>query len=691
MGRPATLHKPGDLPKQIPVSYASGNEHRHTECLTIGSVVLAVLKKLKTIVFGACILLGPEICAQSVLDSVRMLQDVVIEQSRLGDYATSRYTLRADSLTRAQASSGNLADMLRKFGFGHVRSYGPGGAASFASFRGTGSSHTALLWNGINLVSPLSGVADLSLVPVTFIDDISVKTGGVASLFGNGSIGGTIRLNNKASFNEGLTVRTYSNAGSFGNYFQDLGVTSSGRKFISSTKFFISKAENNFSYTNNFVFPARTEERSHNAFDQYGLLQQNYLQLSPAHMISAKLWFQDNRYEVPNPISSGSTSTQMQYERFYRATAGWNFNKRNFELNYQGAFVNHSLDYRNPTINEISLSIFNNVIQSLEGNFNFDSGARLTTGATYNWEKAKVDEFGGQQPTRSRTALFSAYKWPLSPTWLLDASLREEIVNTSTTPLAPSMTVTANVSKSAKLYVSASRNYRIPSLNDLYWRSGGTFGNPNLKPELSVSEEIGTSIQSATTSSIQYSFKFVAFSAMVDDWIFWNPASASTYVPINIKKVWSRGFETQGSASKIIGAVNLDVLFQYSFSRSTNEAIYEGGNPNELEKQLIFTPMHEGSLTLRGTWHGFNLNVVNNYTGKQYTDGDNAEALAMKGYLVTNLWLARSFSKKNTKATISCEFNNLFNAEYQARPGYPMPGRNFKIGITLLFNKPYKS
>jgi vitamin B12 transporter len=649
------------------------------------------LRKLKTIVFGACILFGCTAYAQSEKDSVRMLHEVIVEQSRLGDYATSRYTLRADSLVRTQASSGSLADMLRKFGFGHVRSYGPGGAASFASFRGTGSSHTAILWNGINLVSPLSGVADLSLVPVTFVDDISIKTGGVASLFGNGSIGGTIRLNNKASFNEGLTVRTFSNAGSFGNYFQDAGVIYSGRKFISSTKFFTAKAENNFTYTNNYAFPARKEERDHNAFDQYGFLQQNYLQLSPAHLLSAKFWFQDNRYEVPNPTSSGSASSQMQYEKFYRAIAGWNYNRKNLEINYQGAFVHHTLDYRNPAINETSLNTFNNLIQSLETNFHFNSGAKLTTGITYNWEQAKVDQFGGQEPIRNRTAFFGAFKWYLLEKLAIDASVREEIVNGNTTPAAPALTVTGAVSRTLRLYVNASRNYRLPALNDLYWRSGGTFGNPDLKPELSTSEELGLLLDTDALSVIQYSFKFAAFNTMVDDWIFWNPATAATYVPVNIKKVWSRGIEAQGSAARTVHSARFELMFQYSYSLATNESIYEGGNPNELGKQLMFTPVHEGSVTLRTTWHGFSLNIVGNYTGKQFTDGDNTGALAMKGYTVTNLWLARPFTKKNFKATLSGEVNNLFGTEYQARPGYPMPGRNFKIGLTFQFNKPYKS
>lgn len=626
--------------------------------------------------------------AQSQQDSARMLNDVVIEQSRLGDYAVSRYTLRADSLIRSQASSGSLGDLFRKFGFGHVRSYGPGGAASFASFRGTGSSHTAVLWNGINLVSPLSGVSDLSLVPVTFIDDISVKTGGVASLFGNGSIGGTIRLNNKASFREGLTVRTFVSVGSFGNYFQDLGIAWSGKKFISSSKFFTTQAQNNFTYTNDFLFAPRTEERQHNAFSQQGFLQQNYLQLSPSHLLSAKFWLQDNRYEIPFPTSSTGVSTQIQYERFYRSILGWNFNKGNIEVNYQGALVHHTLDYRNPQINETSLNTFNNLIQNLEGNFYFKTGAKLTAGTVYNWEQAAVDQFGGQTPIRNRIAFFSAFKWKPLQRVELDVSIREEVVNAATTPVSPALTITGTVSKNLKTYISASQNYRLPALNDIYWRSGGTFGNPQLKPELSLMEEIGVVFENQPTVPTRLSFKTAAFTTLVDDWIFWSPLTSSTFVPQNIKKVWSRGVDAQGSVSRELGSFSFEAMFQYSFSLATNESIYENGNPNELNKQLIYTPMHEGSLTLRGEWRGYHVNLVGNYTGKQYTDGDNSEFSVTKAYTITNVWFSKAFVKKHLRLTINAEINNLFDRAYQARTGYPMPGRNYKTGVIIQFNKP---
>jgi len=36
------------------------------------------------------------------------------------------------------------------------------------------------------------------------------------------------------------------------------------------------------------------------------------------------------------------------------------------------------------------------------------------------------------------------------------------------------------------------------------------------------------------------------------------------------------------------------------------------------------------------------------------------------------------------------EMNNMFNNQVSTRPGYPLPGRNFKGGLTIRFNKPIR-
>ncbi|NJL13466.1 MAG: TonB-dependent receptor plug domain-containing protein [Microscillaceae bacterium] len=58
-----------------------------------------------------------------------------------------------------------LGQLLQALSSLYVREYGPQQLSSL-SFRGTGSSHTAVLWQGININSPTLGMSDLGTLPV---------------------------------------------------------------------------------------------------------------------------------------------------------------------------------------------------------------------------------------------------------------------------------------------------------------------------------------------------------------------------------------------------------------------------------------------------------------------------------------------------------------------------------------------
>lgn len=645
--------------------------------------------KLKLVVFGLSVFAFSYTRAQEKTDSVRVLKEVIVEQSRLNGYAISMYTTSVDSLTRALNSGGSLAELLRKSGLIRINSYGLGGLTT-ASIRGTGSNHTAILWNGINLVSPLTGQADLSLVPSTFIDDASIKSGGAASLYGSGSIGGTINLNNKASFDEGLTIKTFTNAGSFATYFHDAGVTWSAKKFVTSTKAFFTQSKNDFPFLNKDVYPFRTDRRQHAGFDQHGILQQFYWQATPRNLITAKVWYQDNFYNTPNPTTTPRPSVATERDTYTRVLAGWNHSVGKMDVSYQGAFIHHNLDYRDPSQNLASPSIFNTSINNLEYNAPFANEGSITAGVNYTWEQGKVADFGTAVRVRNRIAWFTAIRWKPVSVLTVSASFRQEVANGDSKPFAPSVTAKVAVSRRVETYATLSRNYRIPTFNELYWRGAGALGDPTLKSEVSTGGEVGAtgSWPLDAQSCAVFSFKAAVFSNHVDNWIQWNQVSGTVWSPQNLLKVWSRGFELQADARRRFDRVMISLFLQYNFSKVTNERLYENVSDNQLDKQLILTPLHQGTVTLRAVWKNYYLNVSNAYTGMQYTDADNSAYFALPFYNVTSMWLSKPVDLRQIKLTLNAEINNAFDITYQARQGYPMPGRNFKVGLIIQFTKP---
>jgi iron complex outermembrane receptor protein len=626
-------------------------------------------------------------------DTTIRLDEVVITQSRLQNYAAGHYILPVDTLTSRLASMTSAAELMRKFGYGHIRSYGVGGIAT-PSFRGTGASHTSVLWNGINLVSPLNGQSDLSLLPISFVDDVQIQSGGSASLYGSGAIGGTLSFNSKAVFNQGLGLSLTENIGSFGTYFHGLSTTWSKKKSISSTKVFQTSAENNFKFANRNSSPPIEQHRQHSAFRQFGILQQNYFQISQRQLLSLRFWYQDNNTEIPNPVTVVAPELATQRDRFFRSMIGWNFDYKEGHLFVQSAQVHHMLDYRDPLINLASISTFDTFINTAENTLDLGHELEWTTGMNYTHELAKGDELRRDKPGRNRLALYSALKHNAKKIKSV-LSLRQELLDSELTPFSASVGTDVSVHRSVSLFGNVSRSYRIPTFNDLYWNGAGAKGNPDLQPETSWSKEAGVKIDAEryarTRSQTKPHLKIQAaiFSNQVDDWILWAP-STLVWSAENIKKVWSRGVESNSQLTTKLGEVTTDITVRYSYTRSTSEAVYDPSRENEIGKQLFFTPKHESGVTARAGWRSWNLAFTNNYTGKQYTDDTNSEFYAMKGYNVTNVWLSKDLKFKKLTILFMTELNNIFNNEINSRPGYPLPGRNFKAGITIKFNQPIR-
>ena len=642
-------------------------------------------KKLGLLYSLLCLFVPVELIGQDLADSVHTLDKVTITQSRLNDYMAAGYQLPIDSTMLLLSSGGSLTDLLRKQGLGHIRTYGPGGLAS-PSFRGTGSSHTSILWDGINLVSPLSGQLDLSLVPVFFFENATIQTGGSTSLSGNGTIGANVHLTNNVRFGEGVTAKAAVHSGSFGSQFFGSQFRLSSNKFESSTKVFLTSSDNDFKFRDKSKINGEILRRKHSAFDQHGILQQFTHQISTSSIVSLKLWYQQSKYEVPGIASNQDSAEASEENTFYRILGGWNYATKKLDINYQSAFIRQDLDYRDPKTSTYSLNRYNNIIQNVELGFQLTPRSKITTGLQYSWEEGVVHAFGTTHPKRNRIAILTAYKIQPSEKWDLSISAREELIDGKTTPLAPALGVAYSPEKAFKFFMNSSRNYRIPTFNDLYWLGGGARGNPSLAPELSLSMETGFNFERKG-----FTLKSVGFSNHVDNWILWSPDADNVWTPQNIKKVWARGVEVQTAISHGVGPLKYSVSGLYSFTRSTNESIYDNGNPNEKGKQLMLTPVHEASGTLHLNYHEFWLRFVHSFTGDQFGDTDNTIHNVLPFYHVSNMYFGKDFSlHARWKTSLSFEINNVFNTEYEARRGYPMPLRNYKISLRIHFHKPFK-
>ena len=123
------------------------------------------------IIFLATLVVVPSVLGQQ--DSVIVLQEVVLSDSKLQKFSNGvNVSVLKDSVL--QRNMGLLTDNLKFTSPIYFKQNGYGMVSS-ASFRGTSAQQTAVVWNGININSQLTGQTDFNSVMAQNLDqDLSL-------------------------------------------------------------------------------------------------------------------------------------------------------------------------------------------------------------------------------------------------------------------------------------------------------------------------------------------------------------------------------------------------------------------------------------------------------------------------------------------------------------------------------------
>ncbi|MFY9364126.1 MAG: TonB-dependent receptor, partial [Bacteroidales bacterium] len=257
-------------------------------------------------------------------------------------------------------------------------------------------------------------------------------------------------------------------------------------------------------------------------------------------------------------------------------------------------------------------------------------------------------------------------------------TLREDIYGKKATPPIPSFFAEYLISRKKKVLVkiSATRNYRYPTLNDLYFMPGG---NPRLQPEQGVSFD-GSLSFSHSGRHVSWKSSIGGFYSRISNWIAWMPTHKGFWSPQNVYLVQSYGTEA-------FGWLNVPWSSQWKTQAEGNFAwtrsLSEG-------KQLPYIPRFSGTLTARLLWKDWTLTYDWTYYSKRFTtlDGWQNPLLHELGpYFMNDVALEKKIVLPRVLLHIKAIVRNLFNEEYETVLARPMPGINgtLSIGIVPLF------
>ena len=632
--------------------------------------------KMKKVIAIVCILFfcRDTISAQiAVAGSVKQLNGVTVTSNRVEYFNTGNKIEQMDSVTMVAFKHQSLADLLSTQSQLFIKSYGPGSLSS-SSFRGAGAEHTAVLWNGFNIQSPMLGQIDFSLLQVDMMDELKVQYGSSGALFGSGAVGGIIHIGNKPKFESGLHASFNAQTGSFENDKQGISLSYGATHFYSSLRIINQYAKNDFPFSNTFLQGSPTVNQTNASYAQQGVMSDNYVSISKDQQINMRVWYQTSLRQIP-PSMSVPQSKATQRDETLRISSEWNLQQKNISWSVRSAWFDERLVYADSVSGLFSNNRVKTNISEAESKVNISRNQFLNIGINNTFSTADVDAYGGII-SQNRTSVFTSYKiYNSQKTFQTCLSAREEFIGENWLPIMPSAGFEWMMNKQVKLFGNVSRSYRVPTLNELYWKPGG---NINLKPESGWAEEISLNINHKI-SALKIDFTATVFNRLINNWIQWLPVG-SYWSPQNFKQVWSRGGEGNLKIIFPSGKWNFIYNGRINYTVSTNEQ-NDNINDESLHKQLIYVPKLNYMNQLTATYQTFFICLNQTYTGILFTQSDGSDWLNY--YLLGNASAGKEFSFQHFSFSLNAQVKNIWNETYQVTQNMPMPGRNYLIGLTI--------
>lgn len=683
---------------------------------------------MKRILYILLPLLALSLRAQAQDDvrrTISIKEVTVYGQRPMKDIGVQR--TRIDSAVLKENVSLSMADVLAFNSSIFVKSYGRA-TLSTVAFRGTSPSHTQVTWNGMKINSPMLGMTDFSMIPSYFIDDASLLHGTSSVNETGGGLGGAIRLSTRPAQAEGFGLQYVQGVGSFKTFDEFLRLTYGDDHWQVSTRAVYSSSPNDYKYRNrdkkeniydddmNIIGQYYPIERNRSgSFKDLHLLQEVYYNTGRGDRFGLNAWYINSNRELQMLTTDYGEATDFdnrQREHTFRGLLSWDHLRSSWKLSTKAGYIHTwmAYDYQRDAGNGImtpmtrSRSFIDTFYGQADGEYYLDKWLFTATLSAHQHMVESRDKniilqqgnkaIVGYDTNRLELSGSVSAKWRPTDRLGLSVVVREELYGNEFTPIIPALFIDGVLSERGNIVAKASvsRNYRFPTLNDLYFLPGG---NPDLRPERGWTYDAGLSFSVARNDAYSLSGSLSWFDSYVSDWIIWLPTTKGFFSPRNIKDVHAYGVEVQASAAVALSDEwRLSADATYSWTPSLNEGEPMSPADKSVGKQLPYVPEHTASLTGTLSWRSWSLLYKWNYYSKRYTMSSNDLSLSgqLPTYFMNNISIEKGFSLAWADLSLKCAINNLFDEEYLSVLSRPMPGINFEffVGITPKWGKKAK-
>ena len=639
------------------------------------------------------------------LDSMQHVAEVVVTQQLTYREVIPHQSLKGDALQRL--SSLSVADALRYFSGVQLKDYGGVGGLKTVNVRSMGSHHVGVFYDGVEVGNAQNGVVDLGQFSLDNVEEVSLYNGQKSAIFQPatefGNAGSVYIRTRRPKFSEGehrhlrLQTRAASSdmlrlsslweeriSASLCSSLNAEVLSSSGKyKFRYRRK----NADGSVAYDttavrqNGDIWAVRLEGNLHGLFNGGGWALKGYTYHSqrgiPGAIVS-NVWRRGERQGDHNSFVqlSGQKAISSSFSTRWLAKYAY-YNTHYVNRDSTTRHVNNR--YRQQ---EVYLSS-SNVVELLPG-----WSASLSYDFRFNTLRADLPLFAYPHRFTNLMSVATAYnhrRFSIQAS-LLGNSIKDHartlVTRKSTQTLTPALFMNvapwSAVPMTVRAYVK--KSFRMPTFNDLFYTD---MGNAALNPESAIQYNIGVNYSTLSQPrSTRVSLSMDAYYNTVHDKIVAYPKGQQfRWTMLNLGRVHIKGMDVEAQVIQQLTPMwRLDVRAQYTYQDARDVT-----NPTDTyyHHQIPYVPWHSGSLVVGVASDRWTLDYSFIYVGKRYNQQENIRYNYMQPWYTNDVHGSYSFKWGKMRCRLTAEVNNLLDQDYDVILNYPMPKRNYAVGLTV--------
>ncbi|MBK0371206.1 TonB-dependent receptor plug domain-containing protein [Flavobacterium agrisoli] len=595
-------------------------------------------------------------------DSINRLQEVLVSDRNLQQFSESQTILQFNDSTLTQ-NEALLTDLLNFNSTLYFKEYGRG-MLSTVAFRGTTASQTAVIWNGININSQMNGSTDFNTISGADFNSVSVKAGGGSVIYGSGAIGGSVHLNTDLAFGNRFENQLKIDYGSFNTQGIHYKTNYTTQKWSTQVGFSRNSSTNDYDYIGRYNWKGEPLWNQNGEYEIIGFNANLAYQLNETNLL--QFYSQTSNTDRNTSLVSPTETKSKYVNGFNRNLVSYTGNFNGLTTNLKMAYITEDYHYF-PEIESPNYTYGKTTSWISKADLGYHITKNFNLNGIVDYTKTKGYGSGFGDHSRDITSVALLTKQQITDRWQTEYGIRKEFTTNYKSPVLFSVGSTVGFGNFYHLKINLSRNFRIPTFNDLYWEEGG---NPDLKPENSYQAEIGNvfSFKKISLTQTFYYYK-------IDDLLRWVPANNGIWAPQNTDKVNSYGTETLLNWNTHFGENHISCNATYAYTVSENR---------ETKKQLFFVPYHKTTASIAYGYKKAAITYQFLYNGMVFTQSDNDPSKIVPAYTVSNIGIDYDLKFLNT-FKIGFQVLNLWNSAYESLENRPMPGRNYNLYLNLKF------